>query len=593
MGAVLLVLILLAVAASARAWRRAGAARAATSAEGLGARRFFHYLLLLGLLVVAATGCAGLLSRVLDTGRAAVESPAGLALDTAFTVVGVPLYAWLAWWTRGRFAADPSEQRSVGWAFYLTAASIISLVQLVSSLHAVLSWAVGTSPLAGRPLGALVVWGAAWWGHWFVDRRLTGPGPFTVHRLIGSVLGLGLVAVGIAALLADAIEALLGLPPDVVLAAGGEDMLLPGVVLLATGLPVWLVYWVLPVSRYQRGTSWLVQVLLVGVAGGLVTAITAASIALFDVLVWLVGEPSTPVASIHLSRVPESAATFAVGILVWWYHRLVLQSEGIESRTEVKRVYEYVVAGIGLVAAAVGVVLILVAAVSAVAGPTGVILGGRSALNTVLGAATLLVVGGPVWWVFWRRIEIAARAEPEQERASTVRRIYVVILFGVAGLAAVVALLVLVYLMLQDVFRDSVSSETLRSVRYPLGVIVTAGLVSAYHWTVYRADRQLVQATQRGPRYVLLVGRADPDIARALSRRTGGEVQLWSRTDTDGPSWSLPELESVLLSRTEREVVVVQDGDTLRVLPVDRAPALVTTTPVPSESGAAQGPPNG
>lgn len=542
----------------------------ASAGEGHSVRRFFQYLLLYGLLWVAGTGLAGLLGRLFDLGRTISESAEMLALYTAFTVVGVPLFAVVALWTLRTFRADPREARTPAWVLYLTAATLTTLGLAVSALHDTLSWAVGLRGYSGQALGSLVVWGAAWAAHWWLDRRLNAVEAFPPHRLLASVVGLVMAVVGAVSLLADAFETLLGLRPEEVF-AGGEERFLPGAVTLAVGLLVWSVYWLVPARQYARNPLWLQYVLLAGVAGGLVLAISAASLTLYDVLVWLVGEPSSGTAVTHFNRVPTALAAVVVGALVWWYHRTVLQEGGGPARTEVRRIYEYLIAGIGLVAAAVGVMLMVVASLEGLAGTADVLTGGPSALNTVLAAATLLIVGGPVWWLFWRRIEKAMAADPAAEHASPTRRIYVFVLFGVAGVAAVVALLVGVVTILQDLFEGRLSAETVRGIRYPLGIIVAAGLLSAYHWRVYRGDRDHAVASRKGPRFVLLVGPPDPAVSQLLERRTGGRVQLWPRTDGGGSPWSLDELAQTLASHADtEEVVVLSEADGVHVVTVDR-----------------------
>ena len=135
---------------------------------------------------------------------------------------------------------------------------------------------------------------------------------------------------------------------------------------------------------------------------------------------------------------------------------------------------------IGLLAAAVGLTMLVVAGVEAVVGSETVIVG-ESAVNTLLLAATLLVVGSPVWWFFWRRIQRAAVTEPAAEQASPTRRIYLLVLFGLGGIAAVVSLLIGVYLLFQDIVAGTFGSETIRSHAVPVGVLLTSGTVSAYH----------------------------------------------------------------------------------------------------------------
>jgi hypothetical protein len=107
--------------------------------------------------------------------------------------------------------------------------------------------------------------------------------------------------------------------------------------------------------------------------------------------------------------------------------------------------------------------------------------------------------------------------------------------------------------------------------RYAVGVLLTSGTISAYHWTVYRAEREQVAVTGHGPRFVLLVGPPDPQIARALARRTGGRVQAWPRADGGGSPWSLEELQSLLSTATSEELIVLSDATGLHGIPIHRA----------------------
>ena len=258
--------------------------------------------------------------------------------------------------------------------------------------------------------------------------------------------------------------------------------------------------------------------------------------------------------------------------MVWWYHRTVLEEAGpvAGGRTEIRRVYEYLMAGIALLAAAGGLTMAVAALIEAARGSSAVLVG-QSAVNSLLAAATLLLVGGPVWWFFWRAIQSAARALPEAEHTSPTRRIYLFVLFGLGGVAAVIALLIGVYLLFEDTLAGTFGTETIRSMRYAVGVLLTSGTVSAYHWTVYRAEREQVAVTGHGPRFVLLVGPPDPQIARAVARSTGGRVQAWPRADGGGSPWSLEELQSLLSTATSEELVVLSDATGLHAIPIHRA----------------------
>ena len=114
-----------------------------------------------------------------------------------------------------------------------------------------------------------------------------------------------------------------------------------------------------------------------------------------------------------------------------------------------------------------------------------------------------------------------------------------------------------------------VGPQTLSAVRYPIGILVTAGLVAGYHWAVLRADRAVLGEGQHGPRYVLLVGPADPDVAQVLHRRTGGSVSLLTRTDTPATSWPVEELTETLAGLPDTAgVVVLANESGLHAIPV-------------------------
>jgi hypothetical protein len=535
---------------------------------GHGVRRFFQYLLLLGLLIISAMGLAGLLGRLLE-GEALVRADqAGLARNLTFALIGLPLYLGVAVWSRRRMADDPREVKSLGWVFYITVASLVSLVVAMFALYDVLEWAFQVDRYDGNALARFLVWGGAWALHWMVDVRVTPTARSQVHRLAGSLIGLGTASVGLIAVLSEALAMLL-VPETGEIIAGDDYGLLRGVITILVGAPVWYIYWLRTAARAERTPLWNGYVLVFGVGGGLATAIIAASTLVYQVLVWLVGNPGTSDAGEHFTNAPATIGSAAVGILIWWYHHAVLEEAGVEGRSEPRRVYEYLMAATGLLAAAGGLATLLVAFIEALAGTSDVIVG-DGATNTLLAAVTLLVVGGPVWWFYWRRIQKETRADPAEEHASPTRRIYLYILFGVGGVAAVIALIAGVFIFLEDVFEETLGMETLRGIRFAVGVLLTTGAIAGYHWAVYRADREVAPAVERGPRYVLLVGPVDGEIIGQVRRLTGGRVQVWPRTDGRGRPWSVDEVAEALSGTTEDEVVVIAGEDGLEVVPVDR-----------------------
>ncbi|MBW0118248.1 DUF5671 domain-containing protein [Pseudonocardia abyssalis] len=560
-----------------------------TPSDGHAVRRAFQYLLLYGLAVVIAVGLAGLLGRVLEGATLARSDGTELARDLAFTAIGVPLFAGMALWSRRTLAADPAEARSTGWAVYVTAAALTALAMAMTGAESALRWAVGLQAHGGPAVAQVIVWGGMWAAHRWIDRRLAPARTARVHHLAGSLLGLATAATGLGGVLAGALRVLWGLDTGTLLAGAGSPIL-QGLATAVPGAVVWWVYWVRTAARDERGPLWLGYVLLAGVAGGLVGAIVAASALAWSGLVWLVGEPSARTAAEHFSAAPTETAAAAVGVLVWWYHQAVLRRSGAGTRTEVTRVHEYLMAGIALLAAAGGLTTLVAVLVDTLAGSAFV---GGSTVNTLLAAVTLLAVGGPVWGLYWRRIQAAARSDPAGEIGSPTRRVYLSVLFGVGAVATVGALVVAAYLLFSDLVPGTVGPETARRMRFAIGVLLSAPAIAGYHWTVRRdGHRRLpAPAAATGPAFVLLVGPADRATVREVAHRTRGRVEAWARIDDDGPVWTAEDVMAALADTPADEVVVLSDAGRLHAVPVRRRPAAPDPVPrrasVPGSGGPA------
>ena len=548
--------------------RKANAREGSMPSDGHAVRRVFQYLLHYGLFVVVTIGLSGLLGRILQTDALAAGGETALARDLAFLVVGGPLLVVLVLWSRRSFKHSPMEARSLGWATYVGAAALTALVVFMTALHQVLEWVVRLEEYDGLSVAQALVWGGAWAGLWWLDTHLTPRENARAHQLLGSLIGLVVVAVGLSGLLAASLRVLLGLDVGSALVSSGGP-LRAGLVTLAVGAPVWVVYWVRSAVKIRRSPLWHAYVLLAGVGGGLVTAIVMGSSLLYTVLVWLLGEPRYATAALHFDGAPPAAAAAATGALVWSYHHAVLRSEVTEARNELRRVYEYLISALGLLSAAGGLTVLVAAVVEAASG-TALVSG--EAVNTLLAAATLLTVGGSVWWRHWRMVQAASADPAIEEATSPTRRLYLLILFGVGALAAVVALIVGVYLFFVDVVEGTLGTETLRRMRFALGVLLTTASVAGYHWTVFRADRDSSATDDEpgGPRFVLLVGPADPAIARAVALRTHGRVQAWARTDGAEAAWSVEEVMAALASSPADEMLVLCDSEGLQTIPVHR-----------------------
>lgn len=535
--------------------------------EGHTVRRFFQYLLLYGLIVISSIGLTGLLGRLFQRSTLVAASQSDLARNLSFMVVGVPLYIILALWTRRKFAEDSSEETSFGWSFYLTLTSVTSLIVGMLALNDIVGWAIRIRDYRSQAVAQLIVWGAVWAVHWWVHLRFTPLASSRVHHLLGSLVSLVTVVMGLSTLISGTIQRVWNLVGDAIFVSHGNQVL-RGVSVLVVGAPVWCLYWIRNYSKAIKDPLWFVYVLLVGVGGGLIMAVASASTVLYSAFVWFIGDAGSATAGNHFRNVPSAIGATFVGVIAWWYHHAILEEERKRARTEVQRVYEYLISAIGLLAAAGGLAMILVALVEALTSSS--VITGSGATNALLLAATLLIVGAPVWWIFWNRIQVAVVQSPSEEHSSSTRRVYLFVLFGLGGIVAVVTVLVGVFFLFDDIFKGNFGMETIRRMRFALAILVATGAIAGYHWMVYRSERELIATVAHGPRFVLLIGPKDPELSHAVSRYTHGRVQSWVRKDDQGATWVKDEVIHALEESQEESIILLADSKGMRVIPIDR-----------------------
>lgn len=585
-----LVLLAIVAAIAAAVWRVARRRASSATSHAPSLRAVFTYLVLFVGVVVSAVGAAGLVGQLLDRigSVALVSGSAEAARNVAFLVVGVPLATGLGLRVRRLIRTDETERRSMAWSGYVGVTATVSLVVAMSAIHNSLVWAFGVGPRDPYAVGQAVVWSLVWLAHARFARVLVPAAGARWQLLVASAIGLATTAVGVVGLVGNALDIAFGLHFDEF--NDPRDQLLRALSTALIGAAVWTVHWWFGAVRADQALADLlghVYALLAGTLAGTVTVLIGATWVLRDVLVWFVGSPEAQ-ASAQFHAAPHAATVAVVGALLWWYHTGLLGHPGstaVSGRAEVHRVRDYGAGAIGLVAAATGGVL-LVAALLEVATRSVAIAGGPTTNLALLGAV-LVGLGVATWWPAWRVAQAACRADPGPERSSSTRRTYLVGLTGVGVLVAVGALVGVVYLLFRDLFEGTVTAGTLRSMRYPLGILVVSAAIAGGHAALARAERMLRPHAERRARVVVLVGAPDPALGRQVAHTTGARVLSWPRTDGVEQPWSAEEVVQLVAASTGPDVIVVQGPDGLLAVPVDRSrgdvAAATVTHPHPSD----------
>jgi len=545
---------------------RAVSRRGGSSSEssGVAVRRFFQYLIMLVMLLLVGIGLTGLIDAAVTATTAATQDTAAVASSIAFVLVGLPVYAGLAVYTKRRLDSDPHEQRSFGWSFYLTVALIGSLVTTMSLATGFIGDLLDGGEVNRALLIPALVWGGVWASHWWISKHMSTPDRMQIQLLAGSAAGLIAVVIGTGVALAALLSEFYDVMFSVTVVDDGVDTLVRGAVMLAVGVPVWWWYWFRNARQAERTPWWVAYVLLVGVLGGVVTAVTGAGIMVFGVLWWFLADVSASAAA-HFDYIPGALATIAVGAAVWTYHGAVLGEREERERTELDRVYDYLLSGVGLLLTAGGIATLITAGLDAVGGDEIVSDSGGEVVTVAL---TLLAVGIPLWLRYWTTIRRFRRADPVAEVQSTTRRIYLFLLFGVAALVAVIDLIIVVYVLVEDLLEGAFGAGTISAIAIPVGLLLTAGAVAWYHFTVFHEDRAIAPEKVERPvvREVIVVG-GDQMVARITSG-TEAQVRAFRVIDPPTTAHTLDDVLAALQVETHERVVVVAEDDHFELLPI-------------------------
>lgn len=529
-------------------------------------RRFFQQGMLLALVILVATGVSGLLSAADPD---VVAGPGYVAFMLSCVIVGGPALLLAA--RRERRRTDRGDTPGFGGDGYLVLAELISLVTAATALSL---W--GESLLEGSfdiaPAAVALVWGSVWAAHHRLGGLRGRAGGLQYGVLAGSLIGLVTGAVFGILILTSIFERAYDSMAGAAVLARNTVALRQPLVELAVGGAIWLRYWATLGQHLERSTAWRAYVLLAGVVGGLFTALSGVWNLAYMSLDWWFGDPIGP-AGPHFRELPVTLALIIVGGAVWRYHDAVMRSAAPDERAEVDRAHDYLVAGVGLIATVGGAAAVLAAAVQALTPATVLHPSERSEL---VAAITVLLVGAPLWWRQWTRIQRLRNENPPVEVASPTRRIYLIALFGLGGVVALVSLLVLVYSALEQILGSGTGTEVVLAVRWPLALAATVGVTAAYHRTVRRTDLLEAPGPEAGReapleavRSLTLVARDSGPVAEVLAEQTAARVRYLERTDGQGRPLALDEVLEVLHNHPESHLLIVSGEDGVGIIPYE------------------------
>jgi hypothetical protein len=477
-------------------------------------RRLYFYLVACISIEVVLWGLVGLLRSVVDDTISGGAD--ALAQALALILVGVPIFLihWL--WVQRAAERDEEERTATLRAVFFYAILLATLIPVVQNVLSFIDRALiqGAGLGVGRAFSAfrnqtladnliaIVMNGivAAYFWNLLRGEWATLPDPLRgenfkevrrLYRYIWMLYGLLMTVFG-----AQQILRFLFYIPGDVLGEMGREVVVNGVALLVVGTPIWVYAWRLIqdslVDPTERGSILRLGILYLLALGGVITVITTAAMVVNAILTWLFGADWT--FQDFLQRI---GGPISIGVplgLVWayygyWLNRHIEAAGDQVRQSSLKRLYNYVLALIGLVVSFVGVATLFSFIIDMVTG-SGILMSDstRGGLATSISS---LIVGLPLWLVMWRPMQAEAMAQGamgDHARRSVLRKTYLyLVLFGsvIGGMATAVGL---VYQLLRAMLTGEPGSNFVNEILNLIQLLFLFAVVLMYHLNVLRQD---------------------------------------------------------------------------------------------------------
>ncbi len=484
------------------AWRRRQSATDDPD-PGMGTlKRLYFYGISFAALMTLVAGISLAVQSLLNTlfdGRAFSLSSNTLAWGLSLFIVALPI-----WFFHWRFilrsvAAMPVESRSIIRKVYIYLTLGVALGFLAAVSYEILKWAMRAGEFPEFSLASILPWAMIWGYHWQIEsaegqRSMETRGIRRLYLYGASLVGGGMFAVGVGAmihaLLQDGYAALFLTQVTISEQTGlaRESLRTDLSVAVVGGAMYWTHWRVFARDDTDSVLRWIA--LFIASIGGAATALGSVGVMAYTTLSWLLGA-ATERAALHFEDMPGALVVASVGTVAWALFRRRMLTEAVgEYATPVRRIYDHLMAALGLAALAGASFTIFNTALATFAEALSVSITDSDAWRPPVAAIlAMLIIGIPVWGYYWRRLRLTYAADPESEATALSHRVYIFAVLGAGALAFLGGGGGTLFVILRDLLDAALSVETLRDLTPAIGFTLTAALFLPYHWAIYRADQ--------------------------------------------------------------------------------------------------------
>ena len=524
-------------------------------------RRLYFYLVAFISIEVVVWGLVGLLRSIID--KTVSGGADALAQALALILVGVPIFLihWL--WAQRVSARDEEEQSATLRAAFLYAILLATLIPVVQNLLSFIDRSLvevsglgverafssfREQTLADNLIAIImnVIVASYFWGILGNDwATLSEKENFSevrrLYRYIWTLYGLLMTVFG-----AQQILRFLFYIPGDALGEMGREVVVNGTALLVIGAPVWVYTWRIIQDSLadpaEMGSSLRLGILYILALGGVISVITTSVMVVNIIVTWLLGGDAT-----FREFVREIGGPISVGVplgMIWAYygHWLNHHIESIGDRVQqagMKRLYNYILAFIGLVVSFVGVTTLLQFIIDMLTSKS--FLMGDADRSSLATAISSLVVGLPLWLMTWRPMQAEALAQDDlgdHARRSVLRKTYLYLALFASVIGGMATAVGLVYQLIRVVLTGDAGSDFVNGLLNLTQLLFLFGVVLVYHLRVLRADGEAqadALADKQSEFKVLIIdsGNGFVESVQAALAKSGSKAQVTVTTPAE------------------------------------------------------------
>ena len=480
-------------------------------------RRLYFYAVSLVSLEVVLWGLIGLVRSTI-TPAVVGGAPSRLAQALSLILVGVPVFG-IHWYVAQRNAREDMDEHSSGVrAFFLYATLLGVLIPIAQNLVTLVNQGI-LKLLKMSPYLTIFSRGQAWSDNlvallmnglvavYFLnvlrnDWKSVTPADTLrnmrrLYRTAWVVYALALVVAGMQQIL----RFILFIPTDSLFGSSVRVLFTNGLTLLLVGTPLFYYTWQIAQNALkdvrERESILRLGLLYVLSLSGVITVLSTAGIVVDILLRLIFREKMTLPVWMGLVSSPISLGIPLAGVWAYfghWLNRSMTEVPDAPRRAGLRRLYNYILAAIGLVATFLGMSFLLSFVIDNLLVNA---VWGTSLRPRLASALAVLLVSFPLWWMTWRPMQaeaLQAGDSGDHARRSLMRRIYLYLALFASVIGGMVATGLSLFLLLRSVLGDA-PANMLRDLLNNLQFLLLFVMLGLYHgFTLRRDGKQAAEA---------------------------------------------------------------------------------------------------